>query len=320
MTASAHVLLASAHAGEDTDGRALAVVMATEGSTYVRAGAMALFGPDQTQVGWLSGGCLEPEIARRARHAAAVGAAGAMEIDTRDDEDLFAGSAVGCRGRLRLVLLPLDRMPGWATAVQAWWAGRGALTLTLSADGDVHVRVGEVSLHWTLARHAEAPTVSLAGDVSVPAPARVAIFGAGPETPSLLQALRPLGWHVSVVERRARWIPDTDIADAWLMQAPDDALRALQPAPDAALVMHHHFEHDREALEALAHTRIPFIGLLGPVRRREDLLRVLPAPTHALLVPRLRSPVGLRLGGQGPEAIALSIAAQLQAWRHGETP
>ena len=39
-----------------------------------------------------------------------------------------------------------------------------------------------------------------------------------------------------------------------------------------------------------------------------------------LLVPRLRSPVGLRLGGQGPEAIALSIAAQLQAWRHGETP
>jgi xanthine dehydrogenase accessory factor len=148
----------------------------------------------------------------------------------------------------------------------------------------------------------------------------VAVFGAGPETPLLLQGLRPLGWHVSVVERRARWIPDTDIADAWLMQPPADALRSLQPAPDAALVMHHHFEHDREALEALAHTRIPFIGLLGPVRRREDLLRVLPAPTPALLSPRLRSPVGLRLGGQGPEAIALSIVAQLQAWRHGETP
>ena len=60
-----------------------------------------------------------------------------------------------------------------------------------------------MNLHWALARHAEAPTVSLAGDVSVPAPARVAIFGAGPETPSLLQALRPLGWHVSVVERMA---------------------------------------------------------------------------------------------------------------------
>lgn len=36
------------------------------------------------------------------------------------------------------------------------------------------------------------------------------------------------------------------------------------------------------------------------------------------LAPRLRSPVGLKLGGSGPQAIALSIAAQLQAWRNGE--
>ena len=92
----------------------------------------------------------------------------------------------------------------------------------------------------------------------------------------------------------------------------------LHPAPDAALVMHHHFEHDREALVALAETAIPFIGLLGPVRRREDLLRVIPSALHASLLARLHSPIGLKLGGQGPEAIALSIAAQLQAWHHGE--
>lgn len=319
MTASPPVLLASAAAGEAPDGRALAVVVATEGSTYVRAGAMALFGPGEAQVGWLSSGCLEPEITRRARHVADSGALDAMEIDTRDDEDLFAGSAVGCRGRLRIALLPLDRMPRWAQAVQAWWAGHGALALALSDDGDVRVQVGEVSLHWSLARHAQDAMVGLAGDVSVPPPARVAIFGAGPETPTLVRGLGALGWHVTVVERRARWIPDTDIADAWLMQAPADALRALHPAPDAALVMHHHFEHDREALDALAHTAIPFIGLLGPVRRREDLLRVLPTSAHALLLPRLRSPVGLKLGGHGLEAIALSIIAQLQAWRHGES-
>ena len=119
------------------------MVVATEGSTYVRAGAMALFGPGEAQVGWLSSGCLEPEIARRARHVADSGALDAMEIDTRDDEDLFAGSAVGCRGRLRIALLPLDRMPRWAQAVQAWWAGHGALALALSDDGDVRVQVGE---------------------------------------------------------------------------------------------------------------------------------------------------------------------------------
>ena len=84
--------------------------------------------------------------------------------------------------------------------------------------------------------------------------------------------------------------------------------------------MHHNFELDLEALLALAPVPVPFVGLLGPVRRREDLFRVLPEALHASLRPRLQSPVGLDLGGRGADAIALSIAAQLQAWWHGRTP
>lgn len=317
MSVHRHPLEVSARASETGDGSALVVVIATEGSTYVRQGAMAVFAADNAQTGWLSGGCLEPEIARRARHAVAEGHLDAMDIDTRDDEDLFAGSAVGCRGRLHLALLPLDRLPGWSQVVQAWWQGAGPLTLCLAAEGDVLAQAGDTHRRWTLPV-APAAHADIAGDVTVPPPPRVAIFGAGPETRMLVTVLRQLGWHVTVVERRARWIPADEIADTWHILSPNDALAALEPAPDAALVMHHHFEHDREALAALAGTRIPFIGLLGPVRRREDLLRVLPAHLHALLAPRLRSPIGLKLGGQGPEAIALSIAAQLQAWHHGE--
>lgn len=317
MSVPRHPLEVSARASEAGDGSALAVVVSTEGSTYVRQGAMAVFAPDDRQTGWLSGGCLEPEIARRARHAVAEGHLDAMDIDTRDDEDLFAGSAVGCRGRLHLALLPLDGLPGWSQVVQAWWQGAGPLSLRLTAEGEVQARAGDTQRGWKLPV-SPAAGADVAGDVTVPPPPRVAIFGAGPETRMLVTVLRQLGWHVTVVERRARWIPADEIADTWHILSPDDALVALEPAPDAALVMHHHFEHDREALAALAGTRIPFIGLLGPVRRREDLLRVLPARLHATLTPRLRSPIGLKLGGQGPEAIALSIAAQLQAWHHGE--
>ncbi|TQM03628.1 xanthine dehydrogenase accessory factor [Pseudoxanthomonas sp. 3HH-4] len=317
MSVHRHPLEVSARASDEGDGSALVIVVATEGSTYVRQGAMAVFASDDTQTGWLSGGCLEPEIARRARHAVADGHLDAMEIDTRDDEDLFAGSAVGCRGRLRLALLPLDRLPGWSQLVQAWWQGAGALSLRLNAEGGVSACTGDMERTWVLPV-AASPTGDIAGEVTVPPPPRAVIFGAGPETRMLVAWLRQLGWHVTVVERRARWIPAGEIADAWLMQGPEDALRSLRPVPDAALVMHHHFEHDREALAALADTAIPFIGLLGPVRRREDLLRVIPAHLQVLLSPRLRSPIGLKLGGQGPEAIALSIAAQLQAWHHGE--
>lgn len=317
MSVHRHPLQVSARASEAGDGSALVVVVATDGSTYVRPGAMAVFAADDTQTGWLSGGCLEPEIARRARHAVAAGHLDAMDIDTRDDEDLLAGSAVGCRGRLHLALLPLDRLTGWSQVVQAWWQGAGALSLRLTADGGVSADIGDMRNAWTLPV-ADPTNVGVAGEVTVPPPPRVAIFGAGPETPMLVAWLRQLGWHVAVVERRARWILDGEVADDWRIQSPEEALQALHPAPDAALVMHHHFEHDREALVALAETAIPFIGLLGPVRRREDLLRVIPSALHASLLARLHSPIGLKLGGQGPEAIALSIAAQLQAWHHGE--
>ncbi len=316
MSVARHPLEVSARASDTGDGSALVVVTATEGSTYVRPGAMAVFAADETQTGWLSGGCLEPEIARRARQAVGDGRLDAMEIDTRDDEDLLAGSAVGCRGWLHLALLPLDRLAGWSQVVQAWWQGAGPLSLQIDAQGNVQAAAGGLQRQWTLPL--ATTDVSIVGEVAVAPPPRVAIFGAGPETRMLVASLRQLGWHVTVIERRVRWIPTDDVADAWLTLSPDAALRDLTPVPDAALVMHHHFEHDREALEALAQTTIPFIGLLGPVRRREDLLRVIPASLHAALSSRLRSPIGLKLGGQGPEAIALSIAAQLQAWHHGE--
>jgi xanthine dehydrogenase accessory factor len=154
-----------------------------------------------------------------------------------------------------------------------------------------------------------------AWSVEIPAPPTVAIFGAGPETPALLPVLRNLGWMVTLVEQRPRWAPLAAGADAAIERSPQAALSALA-CFDAALVMHHHFELDREALAALAGTGIGFIGLLGPARRRDDLFRVLSPAARAALSPRLHSPVGLDLGGHGPEAIALSIAAQLHAYRH----
>ena len=81
--------------------------------------------------------------------------------------------------------------------------------------------------------------------------------------------------------------------------------------------MHHNFELDLEALLALSAKPPPFIGLLGPRRRREDLFRLLPEASRERLRPTLQSPVGIDLGGRGPEAIALSIAAQLQSKWHG---
>jgi xanthine dehydrogenase accessory factor len=318
MSSTAHILEQSACAATTTQSRVLALVIDTEGSTYVRAGGMALFGPPQQQWGWLSGGCLEPEIAERAAAADRDAQLGWMDIDTRDDEDLLSGSALGCRGRLHIALIPLRLLPGWAALVEAWRQRQGALVLQLQADGALTASVGERREHWRLASTPPPWPMTTARQVSIAPPPAVAVFGGGPETPALLPLLRQSGWMTHLIERRPRWLPMREMADHTTEETPSAAAPTIIDGKfDAALVMHHHFELDREALEMLTDTAIPFVGLLGPRRRREDLFRLLPPSAHTHLLPRLRSPVGLDLGGYGPEAIALSIAAQLQAWRHG---
>lgn len=311
------VLEVSAIAAHGDAGAVLALVVETEGSTYVRAGAAALFGAQR--VGWLSGGCLEPEIAARAAEAAAAARLLWLELDTRDDEDLLAGSALGCRGRLRIVLLPLAVLPGWNELVARWLDEPLALILSLGDDGVLRVQIGDEAREWR-PDAADCPWSRSVDSWELPFPAlpRIVVFGAGPEIPTLLPTLRGLGWKTLLVERRARWQSAASHADVVLAQSPSEALQQREAnAAAAALVMHHHFEFDREALEALAPTPVGLIGLLGPRRRRDDLLRLLPPDAREALQPRLRSPVGLDLGGHGPEAIALSIAAQLQGWRHG---
>lgn len=294
----------------------LSLVLETEGSTYAGMGAMALFG-HRTRAGWLSGGCLEPAIERRAADAGASGRLDWMEIDTRDDESLLTGSATGCRGRLRIALLPLHRLAGIDAMLEAWLEGHRHACFSVATDGRIEAATPALHRCWQLdAMPVEWTSPRQRWSVRVLRPPEVLILGAGPETPALVPLLRELGWRVHVAERRPRWRDDPALAGSMIDATPAQSLSRAAHV-DAALVMHHNFELDREALEMLAASPVPFIGLLGPSRRQEDLFTLLTPAQRKVLQPRLRSPVGIDLGGRGPETIALSIAAQLQAWRHG---
>ncbi|MDG2523783.1 XdhC family protein [Stenotrophomonas sp. HITSZ_GD] len=314
MTAARHGIEASLAAARHGRPATLAVVFATEGSTYVKPGALAVFGEDDVRQGWLSGGCLEADIARAAEAALHAGEAAWMEIDTRGDEDLLSGAAVGCRGRLHLALLPLPQLPGWDVLARAWLARQGALQLRLGHDGACHAEVGTQSRQWSLTL---AGTRAASLQVRIAPPPAVVLFGAGPESATLLPWLRELGWMTTLVEKRPRWRDLGALADRHIEATPTQALADGLEA-DAVLAMHHHFELDRETLDGLATHPVPFIGLLGPRRRQQDLFQLLTPAQREALLPRLRSPVGLHLGGEGPQAIALSIAAQLQRWYQDE--
>ena len=303
-------LRAAADAARMRSPAVLAIVVQTEGSTYSRAGTCVLFAGDE-QIGWLSGGCLEPELARAACMVAAEGQLCWVKIDTRDDAALFSGNAVGCRGCQWIALLPLHQLPGLAGCLDVWLQGRDTLHLSLATRGLVEGRCAGSSFCTQLPvlKSDEAIDICV-WRLQWHRPPLVQLHGAGPEAATLVPMLEDQGWLIQVVESRRAW-------QARLPSLQQTNEEQADRQVDAALVMHHNFELDLDALRLLARSRIPFIGLLGPRQRREDLFKVLDADTRAALHSRLRSPIGLALGGRGPEAIALSITAQLQAWRHG---
>lgn len=279
-----------------------ALVTATTGSSYRKPGALALIDAQGLAIGCISGGCLETDLLAAAQQALQSGDCAVVRYDTRSDEDRMYGSQTGCRGEVEVLLWP-DRSG----------AGHGLLDALVAAD-DAHEPV------WVGPSRAPAPPM-LNGAASNPIgwlriapPPRLLLLGAGPEAPALIGMLRTLGWHVDVIEHRARYLAGDRLQAA-------DRVHAARPASalpvvdlgrfDAAICATHLFDEDRACLEQLAASAIPFIGLLGPSLRREELLGELPEVAAARLRDRLEGPAGVMLGAHGPEAVALSIAARL---------
>ena len=146
-------------------------------------------------------------------------------------------------------------------------------------------------------------------------PPRLLVCGAGPDARPVVELAAFLAWRVTVVDHRsayadaARFAPGTEVLET----RPESLTADLQlDRYDAAVVMSHHLDSDLAYLRALAPTRVPYVGLLGPAARRERLLRDL-GPSATPLQRRLRAPIGLDIGGRAAESIALAIVSEIHA-------
>lgn len=312
MSSSPRAIVAALLDGARRKRGVLGLVTATEGSTYAKAGALLSLG-NATRLGWVSGGCLEPALEADALRIEAAGIARVLELDTRDDMDLMFGTRMGCRGLLQIAMLPIALLDGIDALLSAWIDGDEALLLR-GDDRSFSATIGDEQRRWDIEwKLGEGAETLLNWIIEIASAPRVLALGAGPETRSLIHNLRELGARVDLVESRPRWIDAGRAADRLIEATPDHALAdATLRNFSAVLVMNHDFERDRESLVALSTTPHPWIGLLGPPRRRDDLLALLSPEQRESIAPRLHAPVGVQLGGSGPEAIALSIAAQLQ--------
>ncbi len=327
----------------------LATVIRTGGSTYAKPGAQMLIAADGEYAGLLSGGCLEGDLREHAREVAASGQGRIVSYDMRSSTDQLFGLGAGCEGAMDVLLTrvsagelwqPLEHMAGAARR------GEESRVAFVTASTDAQVPLGfsfadatvapngkPLDARFALLREAanRAPANTLIR-ISHPdveffvagaaPPARLLLLGAGPDARPVAELASFLGWRVTAVDHRASYlVPARFPAGTELLEVrPAEVAHAV--ALDeyaAAVVMSHHLDSDLQYLRALAHSAVPYVGLLGPAARREKLLGDLGEDAHALRL-RLRAPVGLDIGGRAPESIALSIVGEVHAalaGRHG---
>lgn len=294
----------------------LAVVLDVHGHGWAKAGTWVHVDANGRRCGWISAGCLDGELLAAAMTSLADGCARLLELDNRDLSDVFTGSGVGCRGRQWLLLLSLAMLPGLQPVLDRYRQQGAALHLRFARSGQMSLWAGDLQAAWrlTMANDGLAPGTDAqdAWELAWAPLPRAMVFGCGPESETLLPLLDQLGWRLDVVEPRPGWSALAARAERHLLALPpdEDSLHY-----DAALIMGHHFEQDRAALALLAARPVlpRYVGLLGATTRRRDLLATLPDGVRERLDAHLESPAGMPLGGSGAAAIALSLAARLQA-------
>jgi xanthine/CO dehydrogenase XdhC/CoxF family maturation factor len=329
----------------------LATVVRVEGSTYRRAGARLLVSEERWLAGGVSGGCVERDLLRRAFHRTAHAPA-LVAYDSRSDDEAGWALALGCNGLVEIFLErvvpggavhPVETPARWmragvagvlATVVRAPAGTRVGQRLALAAGEEPLADVEDPALRERLERDARAAlearrsavrSYEVAGGVAeaflevLAPPLQLAVFGDGYDVPPLCALGVAVGWDTTLVSSRRTLAGASAAArcDELVVCQPDQVGARVRLRPGAAaVVMTHDLEHDLAILGALLDSPAAYIGLLGPRRRAETLLARIAAargPLSERDLARVHGPVGLDLGAEGPEEIALAIAAEIQA-------
>ncbi|MBZ4418371.1 XdhC/CoxI family protein [Myxococcus sp. RHSTA-1-4] len=322
----------------------LATVVAVSGSSYRKPGARMLMGEEGWLAGGVSGGCLEADIVRKAFFWTSTGPRLLRYDSTGDNAEDEGGLsfALGCNGVVDVLLERFEAGPADALtfADEARRAGRRAVVATVYRGpacaagsrllmGEDGTEAGDLSGALRDAVREAAREALEAGhtwsgpcggaDVLVEVvepPHPLVIFGSGFDVAPVVTQAAGLGWHVTVVADRPaetlrRRFP---LAHAVVSAKARDAADAVPLSPRTlAVLMTHSLPQDRELLPRLLPRTLRYLGVLGPRARTERLLAEMsPAPTPAQL-DKLHAPMGLDVGAEGAEEIALSVIAELQA-------
>lgn len=330
---------------------ALATVMRVRGSSYRSPGARMLITDDGRWVGSISGGCLEGDALRKARQVMREKTTLTVTYDTSEEDNNTFSINLGCNGIIDVLIEPLDpadeRNPmlifesllglETATALATCFSDHsqlngkkmllksGALSFQEFDHPDLSERITADLLELFTSKRSRATVYEVAGEqVEVflellQPPIKLMIFGGGYDARPLCLMAKNLGWSVTVTDECVAHIAPVFFpgADGLSLCHREFVDRELSiSANTACVLMSHNYDYDRDVLKKLLRTDTPYIGILGPRKRFDKMLKDFADQDLTLTErdwDRIHAPIGIDIGAETPDEIAISIIGEVMA-------
>jgi len=306
--------------------------------------------------GAISGGCLEADVAARAEGVCASGVTLELTYDLRDDLQAIWGFGSACDGVAHILLEPLPDIAWLAHAADIRHARDGGAVVSViesSATAGTIALFDGGAQHGTWHAHSSSTHSSLLNEARrlVDVAQRTArpvlemidvdgrayqcfveplmpsialhLIGAGRGAEAFARIATTLGWDVTLIDHRPALL-DTLVLPSSVrtacVRADEGVALITRDARTAVALLSHMFEIDAEWMTALLPLPIGYLGVLGSRQRAAKLIATV-AERGVAITPRMHemlyAPIGLDLGGETPESIALAAIAEIEAVMHG---
>lgn len=295
----------------------LASVVALDGSSYRRPGVRMLILEDKQMIGAVSGGCVEKEILLQSETVFKTGQSKIMTYDGR--------YRLGCEGVLYILLELFQPNDAFEVAFSECIKKRYPFEIhsyftkneghTSGLGSFVHLK----DAVFGLGNSSETPSAQLSVfKQTLPACSKLVIIGSEHDSVQLCKYAALTGWDVTIIAgaKEAKTIEHFQGASEFYAISPEAIDISAIDNQTSLVLMTHSFANDLRFLVALKDTNPNYIGVLGPVKRREDLLAQFldycPDVEDAF-IERIHGPAGIDIGSETPQEIAISIMAEILA-------
>lgn len=332
---------------------ALATVVKVEGSSYRQPGARMLVTEDGELTGAISGGCLEGDALKKALLAIHQQQNKLINYDTSSDEDSDFGVQLGCNGIVHILFEFIDAEKSNVIDLLTTTAAErrdSVLTCLFSLERG-QKQVGTVLFYsqnkaWPENNHFEA----LSGDMAkvlenqtsvvktithedvfyealieyIPPAVSLVIAGAGNDVKPLVEIASVMGWEITVAEGRVSHATEKrfPLANNIMVVGADDFVNnIIVDEYTFVVLMTHNYRYDLTVLKNLLNCRNRYIGVLGPKSKLNRMISDLAEEDVVVSqeqMERIYGPVGLDIGAETAEEIALSVAAEIKAVLEGK--